>query len=142
MEYRTLSQQIKQLDNPQRSDQFVKMFRSAVADGDFQAVNLTDRFELPKIYSRRGQEGTYQKETRDMVFDVTPEFEAWFERVNVELGRNRRQLKVRPSLAAYASGQLDFELDADRTRAKMQASRAKGQKLGSSRAQSTRRHKK
>jgi hypothetical protein len=137
MTYRTLSEQIGQLDNPQRSDQFVKLFRSAVADGNFDATDIGERFQLPKVYARRGKEGSYQKDVRDMVFVPGDEFDAWFDRVNTELSRNKRQPKVKPSLTAYTSGQLDFAAAALETRAKMQASRAKGQKLGATRAQST-----
>ncbi|WP_216323830.1 hypothetical protein [Deinococcus aestuarii] len=134
MAYKKLSEQMHELDNVQRSDAFLKLFREAVREGQFEATYLPERFTLPKQFSRRGGEGTYQRETKEMLFEVTPDFEKWFEQTNKDLGATRRAGTVKPSLEAIESGQLDFkELAAD-TRKRMQASFEKGQTLGKSRA--------
>ncbi|PYE53564.1 hypothetical protein [Deinococcus yavapaiensis] len=134
MTFRKLSDQVQQLSNPQRSDTFVKLFRSAVREGEFDAVYIPERFSLPKQYSKRGSEEKYAKEAKDMVFEVTSEFEAWFERIDRDLTGNRRNAKVKPSLEAIERGEVDFTLLAQETRRKMEASFHKGQNLGSSRA--------
>jgi len=77
--YITLSDQVKKLHNPQRSDTFVKQLRTAVREGDVMAADLPARFSLPKQYAKRGSEATYNRTVRDMVIDATPAFEAWFE---------------------------------------------------------------
>lgn len=130
-----LSEQIKELDNPQRSDVFVRLFRAAVRDGEFDAVYSKERFTLPKQYVRRGaQGGDYQKDSKDMIFELTPAFEAWFSKVNGSLSQNKRApKKPLPSIDAFSSGSLDFKKFAEETRQKMLASQVKGQKLGRSR---------
>ncbi|GGK35987.1 hypothetical protein GCM10008955_32440 [Deinococcus malanensis] len=133
MTYAKLSDQVKKLTNPQRSDAFVKQFRNAVREGEIEAADLPGRFTLPKEFTRRGQEGTYSRDVKDMVFEVTPEFEEWFDNVNAELATNRRGAKVRPTLENIEAGLVDFRALAAATREKMEASFAKGQKLGSSR---------
>ena len=125
---------MQKLSNPQRTDTFVKMFRDAVRQGQFEAAYMPERFTLPKQFSRRGGEGTYQRETKEMLFEVTPAFEKWFEQTNKDLGATRRAGTVKPSLEAIESGQLDFGALAAETRKRMQASFEKGQTLGKSRA--------
>ena len=139
MAFRKLSDQIKELSNPQRSDAFVKLFRAAVREGRFDAAYIPERFELPKQYSRRGSEERYAKDSKDMVFEQTPEFEHWFENVNRDLSGGRRAARVKPSLDAFEKGDLDFKALAEETRRKMDASFKKGQNLGQSRAATTRR---
>ena len=134
MAYRKLSEQVQELSNPQRSDAFVKRFRDAVREGKIEAFNLTERFTMPKQYSRRGAEGHYQRDSKDMLFDVTPAFTKWFDEVNKELAASRRSARVKPSLEAVESGALNFKELAAETRRKMQASYEKGQALGKSRA--------
>ncbi|CAM3427615.1 hypothetical protein DEDE109153_16530 [Deinococcus deserti] len=129
----TLSEQVQKLTNPQRSDAFVKAFRTAVREGIIEAAELPQRFTLPKEFSRRGQEGTYNRDVKDMAFEVTPEFEEWFERTNMELATNRRGAKVKPTLENIEAGLIDFKALAAATREKMEASFSKGQKLGNSR---------
>lgn len=136
MAYRKLSEQVQELSNPQRSDSFVKRFRDAVREGKFEAMNLTERFTMPKQYSRRGAEGQYQRDSKDMLFEVTPAFNKWFEATNKELAASRRTTRVKPSLEAVESGAVDFKELAAETRRKMQASYEKGQALGKSRAKS------
>ena len=75
MIYKKLSEQVRELSNPQRSDTFVKAFRSAVRDGRIEAAYIQERFTLPKAFTTRGS-NSYSKDSRDMVFDATPEFEA------------------------------------------------------------------
>lgn len=133
MAYRKLSEQIQELSNPQRSDVFVKQFREAVREGRFDATFLTERFTMPKTFSRRGAEGTYQRDTRDMLFEVTPDFEAWFEETNEGLSSTRRTGNVKPTAENIAAGLVDFRTLAEETRRKMQASFEKGQQLGKSR---------
>ncbi|WP_135229854.1 hypothetical protein [Deinococcus fonticola] len=134
MTYRKLSEQVQELGNPQRSDAFVKRFRDAVREGTFDAINLTERFTMPKQYNRRGEQGQYQRDSKDMLFEVTPAFTKWFDAVNEELAASRRSARVKPSLEAVESGAVDFKELAAETRRKMQASYEKGQALGKSRA--------
>ncbi len=138
MAFRKLSEQVQNLSNPQRSDAFVKLFRAAVREGRFDAAYIPERFELPKQYSRRGSEERYAKDSKDMVFEQTPEFEHWFENVNRDLSGGRRAARVKPSLDAFERGELDFKALADETRRKMDASFKKGQNLGQSRAAGSR----
>ncbi|MBB6099576.1 hypothetical protein HNR42_003029 [Deinobacterium chartae] len=134
MPYRKLSEQVAKLSNPQRSDIFVRQFRAAVRDGQFDAVYLPDRFELPKIYSKRGEDGNYRKDSKDMVFELTPEFEEWFQNIDQELNQGRRTKRIKPSLEAYEQGLIDFKAAAEETRRKMLASQEKGERLGKSRS--------
>ncbi|WP_034386072.1 hypothetical protein [Deinococcus sp. YIM 77859] len=137
MPYKKLSEQVQELSNPQRSDAFVKQFREAVREGKFDAINLPERFTLPKQFSRRGAEGKYQRDTKDMLFEVTPAFEAWFEQTNQELAAQRRPSALKPTVENIEAGLVDFRALAEETRRKMQASYEKGQALGRSRARST-----
>ncbi len=73
MAYKKLSEQVHELSNPQRSDTFVKMFRDAVRDGKFEAAYMPERFTMPKQFTRRGSEGSYQRDTKEMLFEVTPQ---------------------------------------------------------------------
>jgi len=134
MPYRKLSDQIQQLNNPQRSDAFVKRFRTAVRDGEFDAVYIPERFTLPKQYAKRGSDERYTKDSKDMIFEVTPAFDAWFEQIDTELTSGRRQARAKPSLEAFERGELDFRALAEETRRKMDASYKKGQSLGQSRS--------
>lgn len=142
MPYKKLSEQLQELDNTQRSDVFVKRFRDAVREGQFDAMTLPERFTLPKQYSRRGTEGTYQREGKDMLFDVTPAFTQWFDALNAELTTSKqRGGKVKVSLDAVESGAVDFKALAEETRQKLQSRYAQGQSLGNSRKKTTRKKK-
>lgn len=134
MPYRKLSDQVKELSNPQRSDTFVKLFRAAVRDGQFDATYIPERFSLPKQYARRGSDERYAKDSKDMVFEFTPAFEEWFGQTDKDLVSTRRGAKPKPSLEAFESGGLDFKAAAEETRRKMDASFKKGQNLGKGRA--------
>jgi hypothetical protein len=134
MPYVTLSEQIKKLHNPQRSDAFVKRLRVSVREGDITAADLPARFELPKQYAKRGSTATYTRTAKDMVIDATPDFEAWFENVNRELSPARSGGKIKVSAESIEAGLVDFKALAAETRKKMGASFSKGQALGKSRA--------
>lgn len=135
MTYKRLSEQVQELVNPQRSDTFIKRFREAVRTGEVKAINLPgERFTMPKQYSRRGKTGTYQKDTKEMLFEVTPEFEAWFEEQNKDLAVSRQGGQVKVTEETLAAGLVDFEALARETQEKMQASFEKGQQLGKSRS--------
>lgn len=134
--YKKLSEQVEELSNPQRSDQFVKNFREAVRQGKFDAMYLQERFTMPKKYNRRGAEGTYQRDTKDMLFENTEEFQVWFEEMNAKLAQNRRGVRIKLTQEAVESGDIDFKAMAEKTRQSMEASFNKGQKLGKSRAKS------
>ena len=134
MPYITLSDQIKKLHNPQRSDAFVKQLRVSVREGDIAAADLPARFELPKQYAKRGSDVTYTRTVKDMVIDATADFEAWFENVNRELSPARSGGKIKVSAEAIEAGLVDFKALAAETRKKMGASFSKGQALGKSRA--------
>lgn len=134
MTYKRLSEQVQELANPQRSDAFVRRFRDAVRLGEVKAINLPgERFTMPKQYSRRGKPGTYQKDTKEMLFELTPEFEAWFEEQNKELAVSRQGGQVKATEETIAAGLVDFDALAKETQAKMQKSFEKGQKLGKGR---------
>ena len=133
MSYVTLSDQIKKLHNPQRSDAFVKQLRVSVREGDIMAADLPSRFELPKQYAKRGSNTTYTRTIKDMVIDATPDFEAWFENVNKELSPARSGGKIKVSVESIEAGLVDFQALAAETRKKMGASFSKGQALGNSR---------
>jgi len=137
MAYKKLSEQVMELSNPQRSDTFVKLFQEAVRSGKIDGAYLPERFTMPKQFTRRGSTDTYQKDTRDMIFDHTPDFEAWFEETNRELAAARRGGSIKPSMEAIESGLVDFQTMVEETRRKMQASFEKGQALGKGRAKAT-----
>jgi len=128
-----LSDQIKKLHNPQRSDTFVKHLRNAIREGDIDAAETPGRFELPKKFTKRGG-GTYTRTAKNLIIDSTPEFEAWFARTNKELTPVRANGKIKVTAEAIEAGLVDFKQLAAETRKKMGASFEKGQKLGSSRA--------
>ena len=135
MSYKRLSEQVQELTNAQRSDAFVRQFREAVRQGELKAIYLPgERFTLPKQYTRRGQSGSYQKDSKDMLFEYTPEFESWFEGVNRDLAVSRRGSNIKPTLENVEAGLVDFEVLARETQEKMQASFEKGQALGKTRA--------
>ncbi len=136
--YKKLSEQVHELSNAQRSDTFVRMFRDAVRDGKFEAAYLPERFTLPKQFTRRGNDETYQRDTKEMLFEVTPKFEKWFDETNRELAAARKGGAIKPSVEAIEAGLVDFKQMAAETRQKMQASYEKGQALGKSRAKGKR----
>lgn len=138
MTYKKLSEQIHELSNPQRSDSFVKLFRDAVRQGKFDATYMPERFTMPKQFTRRGSEGTYQRDTKEMLFEVTPKFEKWFDEVNRELAAARKGGTIKPSVEAIEAGLVDFKKMAAETRKKMQASYEKGQALGQTRSKTKR----
>lgn len=131
MSYRKLSELVNNLENPQQSDVFVKLFKASVRDGRVVATDLPERFMLPKEYTRRGAEGTYQRNTREMVYEVTPKAEKWAEDTRAALAQARtRTAKVQFTSEAAESGAVDFKALAAETRRKMQAKHEKGQQLG------------
>ncbi len=134
MAFKKLSDQVQELSNPQRSDTFVKAFRNAVCDGRIEAAYIQERFTLPKSFTTRGNDGTYSKDSRDMIFDATPEFEEWFQDMNKSLAVSRRGGKIKPTVENIEKGLVDFRALAEETRRKMAASYSKGQQLGASRA--------
>ncbi len=134
MPYKRLSEQVKELSNPQRSDTFVKVFRHAVRDGRFEAAYIQERFTLPKAFTTRGDKDTYSKDSRDMLFDATPEFDEWFQEMNRSLAVARKGGKIKPTVENIEKGLIDFHALAQETRRKMAASFDKGQQLGASRS--------
>ncbi|GGJ81813.1 hypothetical protein [Deinococcus aquiradiocola] len=134
MAYRKLSEQVTYLTNPQRSDTFVKLFRNAVREGHFEGAYMPERFQLPKTFNRRGGGESYSREVKEMLFELTPAFEAWFDTINRELAASRKGGRIKPSVEAIEAGLVDFKTMAAQTREKMQASFKKGQSLGTSRA--------
>jgi hypothetical protein len=134
MPYSKLSDQVRKLTNPQRSDTFVKTFRDAVRDGQFEATDIKSRFELPKQFSKRGSDQPYTRTRRDMIFKTSSAFETWFEEINRQLATARAGGVLKPTLENIEAGLVDFKTLAAETRRKMQGSFDKGQKLGHSRA--------
>lgn len=137
MAYRKLSELVAELDNPQQSETFVKLFRAAVRDGKLDAMDLPERFTMPKVYARRGTSGTYQRDTRDMLYDASAKAEAWFESTKELMAKDKastRKRRVKPSLEAVESGAIDFQAAVEETRRKMQLKYEKGQQLGMSRS--------
>ncbi|KQR19347.1 hypothetical protein [Deinococcus sp. Leaf326] len=134
MPYAKLSDQIGELTNPQRSDAFFKQFRNAVREGKIEAADLSERFDLPKEYRRRGADETYTRTVKDMIVNVTPAYKKWFEGVNAELSTpTRRAAAPKVSLEAVESGDVDFAAMVEETRRKLQNSYSKGQTLGNAR---------
>ena len=135
MQYKKLSEQVQEVANPQRSDTFIGKFREAVREGELKAAYLPgERFTMPKQFTRRGTNETYTKDTRDMLFEYTPEFEEWFEEVNRELAVSRKGGSIKASVENIEAGLISFEELAEKTRQKMQANFKKGQALGKSRS--------
>ncbi|GGO32905.1 hypothetical protein GCM10008949_31240 [Deinococcus humi] len=129
MVYRKLSELVISLESPQQSDTFVKLFKAAVRDGRVIATDLPERFTLPKNHVRRGAEGTYQRDTREMVYEVTPKVEQWVQETQAALAQVRtRTRKVKLTSEAVEAGEVDFQALAAETRRKMQAKYEKGQK--------------
>lgn len=130
MEYRKLSEQVALLSNPQKSEAFIKAFRNAVREGQFDAADAPGRFDLPKEFQRRGGE-TYRRRAKEMILVVTPEFEAWFAEMNTRL--QARGTHKPQALEAYQSGELDFMAAVERTRNQMRERAKHGQTLGKGR---------
>ena len=133
MPYTTLSDQVKKLVNAQRSDAFVKEFRTAVREGKIEAADLPTRFTLPKAFTHRGQGETYTRQVKDMVFEMTPAFDTWFADMNTQLATSRRGGTIKPTYENIEAGLVDFKALAASTRQKMEASFTKGQTLGKAR---------
>lgn len=136
MPYKRLSEQVRELTNPQRSDSFIKLFREAVREGKIEGAYLPERFTLPKAFTKRGTEGTYQRDAKEMLFDANAKFEKWFDQVNRDLAVSRRGSALKPTAENIEAGLVDFKALAAETRKKMQASYEKGQALGKGRAKS------
>jgi hypothetical protein len=122
MKYQKLSEVIAELDNPQRSDTFVKHLKVAVREGQVEAAYLPERFTLPKEFQRRGAEGSYQRDAREMLIEVTPDFETWLEETRAALASRPRRGRVPVSVQSIEAGEVDFKALAEETRRKMQAS--------------------
>ena len=135
MPYSKLSEQVQKLSTPQQSDAFVKRFRDAVREGEFDAIEVPERFTLPKKFKRRGSDETYEKDMKDMVFETSSKFDKWFEGMEQELAATpvRGSGKPKLNLENIEAGALDFKALAEETRRKLQASYEKGQNLGNSR---------
>lgn len=134
MTYKRLSEQVQEPANPQRSDTFVKRFREEVRLGNIKAINLPgERFTMPKQFTRRGEGDNYQRDTREMLFEVTSESESWFEEQNKDLAVARQGSSLKPTVENIQAGLVNFDALAKETQARMQASYEKGQKLGKSR---------
>ncbi|CAM3474043.1 HK97 gp10 family phage protein [Deinococcus saxicola] len=131
MAYRKLSELVNDLENPQQSDTFVKLFKAAVRDGRVVATDIPERFTLPREYTHRGAEGTYRRNMREMVYEATPKAQKWAEDTRAALAQARTRIsKVPLTSEAAESGAVDFKALAAETRRKMQAKHEKGQKLG------------
>lgn len=134
MTLKKLSEQVSELANAQRSDTFVRNFREEVRRGKFEATYVPgERFTLPKTYTRRGSTDVYQRDTKEMLFRYTPEFQRWFDEQNRQLAVSRRGGKIKPTIENMQAGLVSFEEMARATRKKMQESFEKGQALGKSR---------
>lgn len=132
--YKRLSDQVGELVNPQRSDTFVRSFKEEVRQGHVKALYLPgERFTLPKEYRHRGGDDVYQKETREMLFEVTPEFEEWFEEENKRLSTARQGGQIKITEETIAGGLIDFDALAQQTQEKLNATFKRGQELGKSR---------
>ena len=97
----------------------MKAFRDAVREGDIDAAFLPEPFTLPKRFSVLGSDEVRSKDVKDMLFDLTPEVEAWFENINRELSAGRRGARVKPTADNLQAGQVDSKALAEETRRKM-----------------------
>ncbi len=134
MPYITLSDQVKKLQNPQRSDIFVQKLRMAVREGLVDAAETPGRFEMPKVFVRRGSKETYTRMAKDLIIDGTPAFEAWFADINRELSKSRGRRKIQVSVEAIETGLVDFKALVDETRRKLGTRAARSQQLDKSQA--------
>lgn len=110
--------------------------------GEFEAARRQGRVTLPKTFRKRGSDETATRDTRELVIELTPACEAWFQQVNEKLAaapiRGAGNTKVKPTVENIESGAVDFQTLAEDTRRKIQAAYVRGQQLGQSRAQKTR----
>lgn len=139
MAYKKLSEVVMELQHPQQSDKFVKMFRDAVREGEIDAMDLTERFSLPKQYQRRGKKETYNRQMRDMLFLETAKSKKWIDSASESLAQiatRGGRTKVKPSLESVESGAIDFAAMVEKTRSSLQAKHDRGQKLGNMRKSS------
>ncbi len=136
MAYRKLSELVSELNNPQQSDTFIKLFKAAVREGKVDAMELPERFTMPKVYNRRGAEGSYQRNAREMLYDDNAKAEAWIQATVETLSKAKtpRTHKVKISIENVENGEIDFQAAVEETRRKMQAKYEKGYQLGMSRS--------
>lgn len=141
MTYRKLSELVLDVQDSQKTELFVRLFRNAVREGLIEAAELPgQRFVLPQLKRIRGSDGqTRQVEAREMVVKVTPALEGWMTQTLAEIesmGAGRR-VRVKPSIEAIKEGAVDFEELARATRARMQNRFERGRQLGESRGKKT-----
>lgn len=84
MPYVTLGEMLARLDDPQKSEAFLRMFHAHVRERRVTAANLPTRFELPQRYVTKTGEPRIRTR-RDMVIDSNAEFERWFKQANEDL---------------------------------------------------------
>lgn len=114
-----------------RSDTFVKEFKDAIREGQFKAaVYKGKRFTLPKKFTRRHEEGTFTKDSRDYMIQNSEEFHEWFNEINSRLLVSREGGKIPLTAEAINAGLIDFDELADETRQKLKRSHEKGRNLG------------
>lgn len=130
MSYKKLSALVEEFNQPQQSDKFVKRFYTAVREGVVQATRISERFTLPKEYSSRKEDSTYQRMSQEMVVEDSANLKAWLEETKEELSTAARRQQIKPTLESIEAGLVDFATLAEETRRKMQASYKKGQALG------------
>lgn len=141
MTYKKLSELLNEYPQAQHIGTLHKAFLAAVREGQVDATYTGERFSLPKVFRRRNAAETYQREVREMIFEVTPQFEAWFKKATHQLETKRvRKERVKPTAEAIESGEFDFKAAVEATRNKMKNSFDRGQKLGQTKAKA--RHKK
>lgn len=123
--YSTLRDQLVRLGVPQRTGQFVRLFRSAVRSGRIDAAFLPDRFTPAEVFPDRAV-GLDGRAIRDLIVKVTPAYEAWFETTRAALRRSGRRAHV--TAEQIASGEVDFGALVERTRAQLNAAEARRQR--------------
>jgi hypothetical protein len=101
--------------------------------GEACSAALPNCFTLPKTFGRRGTDEAHQRDVKDIVFEISPAYNAWLADIKKELASSRRGGTIKPTLENIEVGLVDFKELAATTRQKMQASFSKGQALGNSR---------
>lgn len=120
----------KHLVATQRSDTFVKRFKDAISEEEIDAgIYRQEKFTLPKLFHKRDQGGTHQKEIRDYIIQNDDKFQKWFEETNTSLVATREG-KVPVTLDNITSGLIDFADLVRGTREGIRQSKEKGRNLG------------
>ena len=109
---------------PNRRAAYVKAFRMAIIAGDIWAVLLADVFKIPVSKKAKADETTSKpsRSVADFSVQKSADFDAWHDAtVERVQARNSRA----PSFADLERGKIDFEVEAAKTKAKLEAQKSR-----------------